>query len=82
MVSVASDVNDPATRIFYARTGVFSGTATDTDASGFLAFLNVTPGAITLTATSEALGRAYARAHVVIRAGAITLVSMAPGSDQ
>ena len=63
-------MSDQAVREFYGTT--FDFTATQTDGSGLGGFVNVPPGAVTVTATPIALGKPSSKRTVLVRAGTFT----------
>jgi hypothetical protein len=77
-VAVTLDVTTPTTHGFYFVGGIPSLTAGATDATGYTGFINVTPGARTVTAQVKSQQRAIGRVSVFAKPGFISYTAMAP----
>jgi hypothetical protein len=76
--SVALASADATTVTFYLAAGVPSVAAGATDASGAAGFLAVREGPFTVTTTASKLGVVAGTLEGFVKAGAVTLVSLAP----
>jgi hypothetical protein len=75
-VGVSIDVADSETKVIYGLPG--NATATSTDQTGLVSFLDVPPGSVQLTATARSQGAPVSRISIQVRAGWITDVTMVP----
>ena len=77
-VVVDADGIDATTQRRYLDGSFLSSSATTTDRSGLVFFLNAPPTAIALRATPRAIDRVSGRASVFVRAGTLSLVQVNP----
>jgi hypothetical protein len=77
-VTVAADGIDSETSEYYFSLGQPSASATSTDVTGVVYFYNVAPGQYSVHVIPKDLGRASSNVRVLVRKGALTLVSAIP----
>jgi hypothetical protein len=80
-VVVTADGVDGETREYYFSAGQPSATATATDITGVAYFYNVAPGQYSLHVTPRDLGRASSNVRVLVRKGALSLVTALPTAE-
>lgn len=77
-VSIQSDTLLATSQVYYMNpTGVPSATLTSTTTRGEAGYINLPPGPVTITSTSDEVGK-FSSVAVVVRAGFITYVALAP----
>jgi hypothetical protein len=76
--NVAFQASGTNAKFLYLAGTLFSASATETGSNGFAVLPNVTPGAITLSATPTAVGRASSSVPVEVRKGWISFVGLFP----
>ena len=77
-VVVAADGIDGATQERYLDGSFLSNTATATDRSGLVMFLNAPLGLVSVRATPRSIGRVSSRTSVFVKPGTISLVQANP----
>jgi hypothetical protein len=77
-VVLTSSVDDPQSIPFYSDQGLPSGSATQTDSSGYGGLLNASPGTVSFSGVVAATGKEIGEATLLVQQGAITYATVVP----